>query len=193
MLRLNTPLKEKDTRNLKLGDIIYLTGEIFTARDSVYQLVQEGGDLPFDPTGMAIYHCGPLMWKKGGKWKPVAAGPTTSGRMDSYEKSFLEKYDVKAIIGKGGMGKEISSVLQDRAAVYLSYTGGCGALAADKIKEVKDVYWLEEMGMANAIWHFEVEELGPLVVSMDSKGGNIQTKIQEKAMEKFSEICKNQR
>lgn len=170
---LYTPLKENYVRNLELGEIVYLTGDIFTARDSVYQVIAEGGELPFDPSGMAVYHCGPLMKENNGNWKAVAAGPTTSGRVDSYERGFLEKYDVKAIIGKGGMGKEVSPVLRDRGVAYLSFTGGCGALAADKIKEVKDVYWLDKMGMANAIWIFEVEEFGPLIVSMDSKGGNL--------------------
>ena len=93
--------------------------------------------------------------------------------MEIFEDRFIEKYDVPIIIGKGGMGKKTLSALKKHTCVYTAYTGGAGALAADRIKQVTSVYWLEELGMPEAVWIFKVEEFGPLVVAMDSYGDSI--------------------
>lgn len=166
------PVKKEDIKKLKTGDILFITGKIFTARDEAHHMMLEKkkSSFSFDPSDMALFHCGPLMKKDGDKWIVVSAGPTTSSRMDLFEDEFLEKYGVGIIIGKGGMGKRTQKALQKYTCVYTSYTGGAGALAADKVKKVPGVYWLEELGMPEAVWIFDVEEFGPLVVAMDTHG-----------------------
>jgi tartrate/fumarate subfamily iron-sulfur-dependent hydro-lyase beta chain len=119
------------------------------------------------------------MKKENGKWQAVSAGPTTSSRMEIFEDKFIEKFGTGIIIGKGGMGERTEKALQKYTCVYTSYTGGAGALAADKIEEVPNVYWLEELGMPEAAWIFKVKEFGPLVVAIDSHGESIYRNIKK--------------
>jgi len=107
-----------------------------------------------------------------GSWKIIAAGPTTSMRMESVEPEFIERTGVKMIIGKGGMGPRTAEAMRKFKAVYAVFTGGAGALAAEAIKSVKAVHWLDKLGMAEAMWVFEVEEFGPLTITIDSTGAN---------------------
>jgi len=174
------PVSSEDVKKLHTGDIIYVSGRIFTARDEAHHLMLEKNNVPFDPSDMALFHCGPLMKKTGDKWEVVSAGPTTSSRMELFEDKFLEKYNVKVIIGKGDMGKNTQKALQKYISIYASYTGGAGALAADKVEEVEDVYWLDKLGMPEAVWIFRVKEFGPLVVAIDSHGKSIYKKIENK-------------
>ncbi len=172
---LKTPLDISDIKNLKIGDIIYLSGTIFTARDSAHQMMlnMNRDEVPFDPSKMVLYHCGPLMKKEKDEWVVVSAGPTTSSRMELFEDKFIENFGIHLIIGKGDMGKNTLKALQKYICVYASYTGGAGALATESIKKVKNVFYLDKLGMAEAIWIFEMKEFGPLVVSMDSSGNTI--------------------
>jgi len=175
---LTTPLTRDDIMELQAGDIVYLSGTIYTARDEAHlrilELTNEGKPLPFDLEGAALYHCGPLMQKDKGGWRTVAAGPTTSARMTDMTPQVLDNYNVRAIIGKGGM-KNIAPVLEERC-VYLAYTGGCAALAVDMIKDVRDVHWLD-LGMPEAVWVLEVENFGPLVVGVDAKGRDLYEEV----------------
>ncbi len=152
-----------------------MSGTVFTARDTAHKLMLEKKlkDIPFNPSGLVLYHCGPLMSKDKSGWKAVSAGPTTSSRMEIFEDRFIKKFNTSIIIGKGDMGKNTHKAMQKYICIYTLYTGGAGALAADKIKKVKDVYWLEELGMAEAVWLFEVNDFGPLVLAMDSHGNSI--------------------
>ena len=172
------PTTDEQIKKLHVSDILYITGNIFTARDEAHQKMLEVDkkELSFSPSNMALFHCGPLVRKEKDGWKAVSAGPTTSSRMELFEYKFLEKYHTKIIIGKGGMGKQTLKALQEFPCVYTAYTGGAGALAADRIQEVIDVYWLKEFGMPEAVWIFKVEEFGPLVVAMDSFGESIYKK-----------------
>ncbi len=172
---LTLPLTEKQIQQLRVGDIIYISGTIFTARDEAHHMMlnTEKKKLPFVPSSMALFHCGPLMKKEQGVWKVVSAGPTTSSRMELFEDHFIEKFHISLIIGKGGMGSQTSKALQKFGAVYAAYTGGAGALAADRVKTVPSVYWLDELGMPEAVWIFHVEQFGPLVVAMDAHGKSI--------------------
>jgi len=176
---LNIPVEDDEIKKLKVGDIIYISGKLFTARDEAHHMILEKDSIPFDPSEMGLYHCGPLMKKNNGKWQVVSAGPTTSSRMELFEDRLLEKYAIKIVIGKGGMGKNTQKALQKYICVYASYTGGAGALAADKIEEVEKVYWLDELSMPEAVWIFKVKEFGPLVVAMDTHGNSIYDKIRK--------------
>ena len=173
---LDLPLKSDEVKKLRVGDILYVSGKFFTARDEAHHMMLQKNSLHFNPSEMALYHCGPLMKKTKNKWQVVSAGPTTSSRMEIFEDKFIEKYGINLIIGKGGMGERTQKALKKHIAVYAAYTGGAGALAADKIKEVQGVHWLDELGMPEAVWIFKVKEFGPLVVAMDSHGASIYRK-----------------
>lgn len=176
---IKIPADKDQIRKLKIRDIIYVTGKIFTARDEAHHMMLEKEKIPFDPSEMALYHCGPLMKKENNNWQVVSAGPTTSSRMEIFEDKFLEKFGINIIIGKGGMGERTKKALQKYTSVYTAYTGGAGALAADKVEEVEGVYWLEELGMPEAAWIFKVKEFGPLVVAIDSHGKSIYDKLKK--------------
>ena len=167
------PVKKEEIKKIKVCDILYITGKVFTARDEAHHLMLEKDIIPFNPSEMALFHCGPLMKKENGKWKVISAGPTTSSRMEIFEDRFIEKFGINIIIGKGGMGERTEKALQKYTCIYTSYIGGAGAIAADKVEEVLGVYWLEEFGMHEAAWIFEVKEFGPLVVAMDCHGNSI--------------------
>jgi len=173
-MELKTPLKVEDVLKLKVGDTVYVTGEIFTARDEAHaralEYMEEGKELPFSFDGAVVYHCGPLV-KKDGEWKVVSAGPTTSARMNPFTPKILERVSCMAIIGKGGMSDEVVDAMRGKA-VYLAFTGGAGALAAQRIKRVKDVIW-EDLGMPEAVWIFEVEKFGPCIVAIDAHGRSL--------------------
>jgi fumarate hydratase subunit beta len=169
---ITLPLAREELQKLHIGDILYISGDIFTARDEAHHkmLQIDKRSLPFTPSDMGLFHCGPLVKKNKTGWSVISAGPTTSTRMELFEDKFIEKYQISLIIGKGGMGEKTLKALQKYTCIYTSYTGGAGALAADRIQKVKAVYWLEELGMPEAVWIFQVKEFGPLVVAMDSHG-----------------------
>jgi len=174
---ITLPVQPEEVREWRVGDLLFLTGTIFTARDEAHLLMLEkeesGEGIPFDPSQMALFHCGPVVAKAGDGWKVIAAGPTTSIRMELFEDKYLETFRPPIIIGKGGMADRTQAALESVGAVYTHYTGGAGALAAKRITAVKGVEWLEELGMPEAAWFFEVEAFGPLLVTMDAAGNNL--------------------
>ncbi|MCX8173718.1 MAG: FumA C-terminus/TtdB family hydratase beta subunit [Thermoplasmata archaeon] len=180
---LKTPLSAEDVKKLKLGDIVYLSGKIYTARDEAHMHIlheiKEGKKIPIELKGMAVYHCGPIVKKiKEGVWELVAAGPTTSSRMNSLEPEFIEKTGVRAIIGKGGMNKGVSDAMAKHGCVYLAFTGGAAILAAKGLNKVEGVY-LEELGMPEAVWIMNAENFGPLVVGITAHGENMFVNLAE--------------
>lgn len=182
---LKTPISEEDVRALGAGDVIYISGTMFTARDEAHKVLLERGE-PFPLEGLALFHCGPVVRKRDGEWEVIAAGPTTSMRMESLEPDFLRRFKPRVIIGKGGMGEGTLRALGEVGAVYCHFTGGAGALAAQRIKGVREVHFLEELGSPEAVWVFEVERFGPLVVAMDAHGRSLYaelTKVVQKNME----------
>jgi fumarate hydratase subunit beta len=190
--RLTLPIDEAQARALRVGDILYLTGSIFTARDEAHltmlEAKEEGKALPFDPGVMALFHCGPVVRKADNGWEVIAAGPTTSVRMEIFEDRFLEAFAPRVVIGKGGMGDRTQAGLEKVGSVYAHYTGGAGALAAKRIERVEDVHWLEELGMPEAAWIFAVKDFGPLLVTMDSQGGNLYKDLEPKIAENLDAI-----
>lgn len=172
---LGLPVSSEEIKKLHVGDVIFVSGCIFTARDEAHlmMLEKDRSGLSFNPSEMALYHCGPLMKKTNGVWQVVSAGPTTSSRMELFEDKFIEKYGVNIIIGKGGMGERTRKALEKHVGVYTAYTGGAGALAAELVEDVPAVHWLDELGMPEAVWIFRVKKFGPLVVAMDSYGKSL--------------------
>jgi tartrate/fumarate subfamily iron-sulfur-dependent hydro-lyase beta chain len=164
--------------------LIYLTGTIITARDEAHKkaldLQRKGEEPPVDFTGRGIFHCGPIMRRIDDQWETVAAGPTTSARMEIFQDDFIEAFNPAVIIGKGGMGERTAKACQEFGCVYGAFTGGAALLAARGIKKVKDVYWLEELGMPECLWVYEVEKFGPMIVTIDTKGGNLTADVADR-------------
>ena len=175
MIILNTPLSREDIQNLNVGDKIAISGRIFSARDKAHEFLLEE---QFEKIkNSVIYHCGPIIKQN----KVIAAGPTTSSRMNTYTPSLIKKYGIKAIIGKGGMDDSVKEALKGNA-VYLSAIGGAACLYAEKMKVI-DVY-KKEFGMPEAIWEFEVKEF-PVIVTIDSKGNSLYDKVLKKSKAVF--------
>ncbi len=177
---LVTPISEAQIRKLKVNDIIFVSGTIVTARDQAHKRALENRKanrpLPLNFEGLAVFHCGPVMRKEGEKWVAVAAGPTTSTRMETFENEFIKTFKPRVIIGKGGMGRLTTDAMAKYGAVYGAFTGGAAVLAAKSIKQVNSVEWLD-LGMPEAMWILQVEEFGPLVVAIDSHGNNLFTEV----------------
>jgi fumarate hydratase subunit beta len=191
--RFTTPISEEEVRELRVNDIVYITGIIVTARDQAHkralQLNAEGKTMPISLEGLAVFHCGPIVKKDGDKWKVVAAGPTTSTRMDIFEDEFIKHFKARVIIGKGGMGKRTTDAMNKHGAVYGAFTGGAAVLAAKAIKNVKAVEWFD-LGMPEALWILEAEDFGPLTVAIDSHGNNLFADVKEKTEKNRQEIYK---
>ncbi|MBN2335058.1 fumarate hydratase C-terminal domain-containing protein [Candidatus Bathyarchaeota archaeon] len=179
---LKTPVPEEEIRKLQAGDLVYVTGTIVTARDEAHlkalELNEKGKKPPVDFKGRGVFHCGPIMRKNDkGEWEVVAAGPTTSARMEIFQDEFIKVYQPSIIIGKGGMGARTSKACQEYGCVYGAFTGGAALLAARGIKKVRDVFWLDELGMPECLWVYEVEEFGPMIVTIDTHGANLTADI----------------
>lgn len=189
---LNTPVPEGEIRKLRMGDLVYLTGTVITARDEAHlkalELHEKGEDPPVDFRGVGVFHCGPIMRKVDGEWRVVAAGPTTSARMEIFQDRFIEAFRPAIIIGKGGMGERTAKACAEYGCVYGAFTGGAALLAAHGIKRVRDVFWLEELGMPECLWVYEVEDFGPMIVTIDSHGDNMTENVKRRIMAKKQEI-----
>ncbi len=159
----STPRLARRSSALYAGDHVELSGIVYTARDEAHLRMREQG-IPFDPKGAVIYHCGPVI--QGGR--VIAAGPTTSARMNQLSGFLIDK-GVRGLIGKGGMGAMVKEQLRDKG-VYFAFTGGCAALASSHMT-LKGVLY-EDLGMAEAIWVIELDRL-PMVVGIDAHGNDI--------------------
>jgi len=181
--RLRTPVSEAEIRQLKVNDTLCISGTVITARDQAHkralECAEQNAPLPVNLEGLAVFHCGPVMRKEGDKWVVVAAGPTTSSRMDGIEPEFIRRFGPRVIIGKGGMGEKTTEAMAKYGAVYCAFTGGAAVLAANAVKSVRDVVWLD-LGMPEAMWVLEVEDFGPLVVAIDSVGSSLFRDVAEK-------------
>lgn len=179
---LKTPLKEEDVRSLVLGEEVCLNGLAFTARDEAHlralELAHQGHELPFDLKDMVVFHCGPIVEKEGEGWKLIAAGPTTSARMNDMEAEFIRRFRPRAMIGKGGMSKATLDAMQECGCVYLAFTGGAAVVAAKGVRRVNNVYW-SDLGMPEAVWELDLAEFGPTIVAMDANGNSLYAKVAE--------------
>lgn len=173
--RLKTPLSARDISAIHAGDVVILSGTIYTARDKAHAAIRARGH-PVDLSGAAIYHCGPLI----SGFEVLAAGPTTSGRLYRYTREMVD-LGVMAFIGKGGL-PGAAGELQGKA-VYLAYPGGCGATAAKQLR-VRGAYF-EDLGMAEAIWIMDAVDMGPMIVAIDSHGRDLYSEVRESAKKRL--------
>jgi fumarate hydratase, class I len=172
---LTTPLDEATMRSLKVGDVVLISGRMFTGRDAVHAHLMKNPP-PVDLNGAALYHCGPVVQKTDDGWRVTAAGPTTSIREEPYQGEILRRYGVRAVIGKGGMGQKTLEALQQVGAVYLNAIGGAAQFYARSIEAVEGVS-LMEFGTPEAMWHLRVKDF-PAIVTMDSHGNSLHKDVE---------------
>ena len=170
---LSTPITAADLEDIHISDILYLNGSLITCRDVAHRrLVEQNRALPADLDGLAIFHAGPIVRNDNGNWEMVSVGPTTSIRMERFEKEFVRQTGVRLLIGKGGMGPETNQACEQFKALHLVFPGGCAVVAANCVKAIERVEW-QELGMPEALWVCRVKEFGPLIVSIDTHGNNL--------------------
>ncbi len=183
MKTLTAPFTEEQVRQLKVGDMVEITGLIYTGRDAVHKWLSEGNEPPkneVDLNNSIIYHCGPVVMKKKNAWTVTAAGPTTSIREEPYQAGIIEKYKLKGVIGKGGMGEKTRIACQKFGCVYLHAIGGAAQVLAEKIVRVEGVYGYEKFGSPEAIWKLQVVKL-PVVVTIDAHGNSLHAEIEKQS------------
>lgn len=170
---LTTPIHEEDIKDLRIGDIVYLSGHLVTGRDDVHRrVVHEGMTSPWDYRDGAIFHAGPIIDEQPGNNTMVSVGPTSSIRMEADEKDFIRMTGVRLIVGKGGMGPKTSEGCKEYKAIHCVFVGGCAVSAASHVEKIEGVYW-RELGMPECEWVLKVNEFGPLIVSIDTEGNNM--------------------
>jgi L(+)-tartrate dehydratase beta subunit len=195
---LTTPISSKDLEDLNIGDIIYLTGTLVTCRDVAHRrLIELGRELPVKLEGGAIFHAGPIVREKDdGSYEMVSIGPTTSMRMEKFEREFIKQTGVKLIIGKGGMGEETTAGCQEGKAIHAVFPGGCAVVAATKVESIEGAEW-KDLGMPETLWINKVKEFGPLIISIDTKGNNLfeinKKRFNDKKAEVLSQISEKVR
>ena len=200
---LETPITDEQIRRLKAGDVVALSGILVTGRDTAHQwLTDRFVHRQVAPTdedrrildqlqkylnGGILYHCGPVVSKlAGGGYRFVAAGPTTSIREEPYQADVMRLFNLKGVIGKGGMGANTLRACGEVPAVYFHAVGGAAALIAATVKEVLDVYKLE-FGTPEAMWVIRVEKM-PVVVTMDAHGTSLHDQVRKASALKLNDL-----
>jgi fumarate hydratase class I len=196
MRELTTPLSDEAVRSLKVGDPVALSGVMVTGRDAVHKWMvdtfikqtrpPQGDDMQVYEAikpllaGSVIYHCGPVVAGLDTKqYRFVAAGPTTSSREEPYQGDVMRHFNIRGVIGKGGMGPKTLAACQEVPGVYLHAIGGAASLIAQTVTRVLDVYKVE-FGVPEAMWVIEVKDF-PAVVTMDAHGGSLHAEIEQKS------------
>jgi fumarate hydratase class I len=188
-ISLTTPISEQQIRSLKVGDVVLVSGKMFTGRDAIHAHLVDH-ESPVDLRGQVLYHCGPVVLKENGKWKIKAAGPTTSSREEPYQAEIIRKFGVRAVVGKGGMGTKTLAALKEHGAVYLNAIGGAAQYYARCTEEIEGVDFLD-FGIPEAMWHLRVKDF-PAIVTMDANGNSLHAEIEEasaKELAKFAEAA----
>jgi fumarate hydratase class I len=192
--RINTPLTEDIVMSLKVGDMVLVSGRIVTGRDKVHRFLShekpDKKEIPLELEGGIIYHCGPIIKKMNDTYKLIAAGPTTSTRVEMYEAEIIKTYGIRGIIGKGGMGEKTLNAMKEYGCVYLHTISGAAAYLADRIKSVVNGWKIEEFGAAEAMWLLEVENF-PAIVTMDAHGNSLHRDIERISIEKLRQMLQN--
>ena len=193
---LTTPISAEDLADIHIGDIIYLNGSMTTCRDVAHRRLVEGGrELPVNVKDAAIFHAGPIIRPLADdKVEMVSVGPTTSMRMEKFEKEFVKQTSVKVIIGKGGMGTNTEYACKNYKAIHCVFPAGNAVVAASEVEKIIDAQW-RDLGMPETLWHCRVKEFGPLIVSIDTDGRNLfeENKVvfNERKEKAIHEICKH--
>ncbi|MBI3684308.1 MAG: fumarate hydratase [Acidobacteria bacterium] len=184
---LTAPISEAQVRALRVGDVVLISGDVYTGRDAVHKHLMKNPP-PVDLRGAVLYHCGPVMLKQGDRWVTKAAGPTTSSREEPYQADIIRNYGVRAVVGKGGMGSRTLAALKQAGAVYLNAIGGAAQYYARTVKSIQGVYLLE-FGIPEAMWHMRVEDFAA-IVTMDANGNSLHAEIEKQTGAALAELDK---
>ena len=170
---LRVPLQDEEIVRLEIGDLVYFSGPAWTCRSRLQRYVfDEGHELPFSTEGKnLLIHVGPVIIKQGAGWKLVSFMPTSSIRFEKWGARSIKTFGLKAIIGKTTMGEESSQAMVENHCVHCTPIGVPVQMYLERIS-VKDVYWYQELGSIEAAWQLELNDLGPFLVDMDTKGRN---------------------
>ena len=190
MAELRLPVDEKQIRHLRVGTNLELSGRMITGRDAAHKWLLEEDRREVAPylEGTVIYHCGPVVRKRDDdSWQFVAAGPTTSIREEPYQADVIERYGLRGVIGKGGMGKRTLRGLGKSGALYLHAVGGAAQVLARAVKRVETVFMLEEFGVPEALWVIEVERF-PVMVTMDAHGNSLHEAVESRSRSEFERL-----
>lgn len=203
MKQITTPVSDESIRDLKVGDTVAISGMMLTGRDAAHKWMMDtfikktrppqGDDLQVYEelkkllNGAVIYHCGPVVAGLDTKdYKFIAAGPTTSIREEPYQADVMKHFNVKGVIGKGGMGAKTLKGCQDTPSVYFHAIGGAASFLAQTVTKVHGVFKME-FGVPEAMWLIEVKEF-PVVVTMDSHGGSQHAVIDDSSKKVLDEL-----
>ncbi len=202
-VHLHTPISDNAIQQLKVGDSVEISGTMITGRDAVHKwladtfILKSKTATPEDQAvfdrlvpilnGGLIYHCGPVVAGLDTKeYRFVAAGPTTSIREEPYQGDVMRLFNLKGVIGKGGMAAKTLRACQEVPAVYFHAIGGAASLIAERVKRVEGVYKLE-FGVPEAIWVIEVENF-PAVVTMDAHGGSLHEQVRGRSQKELERL-----
>ena len=190
MAELILPVEEERIRELRVGANLELTGRMVTGRDAAHKWLLENyrDDVAPYLEGSVIYHCGPVVKQHADEsWEFVAAGPTTSIREEPYQAAVIERYGLRGVIGKGGMGKKTLEGLERAGALYLHAVGGAAQVLARAVQRVERVFMLEEFGVPEAMWVIHVERF-PVMVTMDAHLGSLHDSVEERSRREFESL-----
>ncbi len=169
------PADETAIRALSAGDEVLVSGTVLTAREPAHRLLLRSRDRVLGEwtRGAALYHCGPVVVRDAnGEWRFAAAGPSDSRREEPWTAEVIERYGIRAVIGRGGMGADTGAALARLGAVYLHATGALAVTLARHVTRVASVHLLDELGLVEAVWRVEVRGF-PATVTIDARGASL--------------------
>jgi fumarate hydratase class I len=188
---LSLPMNKKDVLSLKVGDMVSINGCIVTGRDRMHTFLLQNKrskeKVPFDLKGTILYHCGPIVTKTDKVFRVISGGPTTSMRVEMYEHQLISQYGLRGVMGKGGMGRQTLDALKESGCAYFHTIGGAAVYLAERVKKVIDMWMLDEFGMTEAMWVFEVEGF-PAIVTMDAHGNSLHDDIEKRSYRELKKL-----
>ena len=181
---LTTPLDDAMVRGLQAGEQVTITGTVWGLRDAtLIHWWDKGNEFPVDLRDAVVLHTQPNVKREDSRWVPVCIGTTTSQRMDRFTRPLLERYRVRAILGKGGLSADSTAAMAQYGCVHLAVIGGAASVETLQIEAIEAVYW-EEL-MPECLWKFRVRDLGPMTVAIDTHGRNLHLEVIDKARQRL--------
>ena len=187
---LRLPLSEAEARDLQLGEMVTVSGLVFTGRSRLHiRAIEDDIVPPLDFAAInCCFHVGPVMRETAEGWEVVSIEPTSSIRFERYGGALVRKLGLRALIGKTTMGPATAAALREVGGVHLTKLGVCGNLLRRQVRRVVEVHFLEELGRTEATWVFEVERFGPFFVDMDAAGGNYFADLDARGRERLAAV-----
>lgn len=187
---LKLPLSEEKARSLTLGQLVTVSGQLFTGRSRFHiRAVQDNVHPPLDYASVnCFFHVGPVMAREDDSWRVVSAEPTSSIRFERYGGEVVRRFELRTLIGKTTMGPGTVEALRQVGGVFLSKIGLCGNQLATQVQRIVEVHFLEELGKTEATWVFEVEQLGPFFVAIDAHGRSYFEELDQEVSQRLPRV-----